>query len=75
MSTEEFEVVQNMETFGGSFVQSLAQCFYRADNNNFIRLRLAFPEYWEEYSDPKWKKNAKELSESDNYDSNTRHEI
>jgi pyruvate/2-oxoacid:ferredoxin oxidoreductase beta subunit len=72
MNDEEFKVVENMERYGGSFVQALAQCFYRADNNNFIRLRLAFPEYWEEYSVDK---DAKELQESDDYDLKTYNKV
>jgi hypothetical protein len=49
MNEEEFEIVERMGKFGGSFVQSLAGCFYRADRNNIERLKKAFPEYWLEY--------------------------
>ncbi len=49
MNEQEFEVVEKMAKFGGSFVQALAQCFYRADHQNFIKLKTTFSEYWEEY--------------------------
>ena len=50
MSEEELETVEEMEKSGGHFVSALAACFLRADQNNFPKLRAAFPEYWEEYS-------------------------
>lgn len=49
MTDEEFEVVEQMEQFGGSFVKALAECFHRADPINFNKLKIAFPEYWDEY--------------------------
>ena len=51
MNEEEFEIVEKMEKYGGSFVKALAECFYRADRHNIDRLKLAFPDYWEEYKD------------------------
>ncbi len=45
MNEEEFKVVEAMEKFGGSFVKSLAQCFYRADRNNIDKLKNTFNEY------------------------------
>ena len=50
MSEEQIAVVEKMEKYGGSFVQALARAFYCADTVNFVKLREAFPEYWEEYS-------------------------
>lgn len=38
-----------MESFGGSFVKSLAACYYAADSTNKQRLRDAFPEVFERY--------------------------
>ena len=49
MDEHELKVVTAMEQYGGSFVKALALCFYRADNNNFIKLKEAFPEYWKQY--------------------------
>ena len=39
-----------MAQFGGSFVKSLALAMRHADRGNFIKLKNAFPEYWEEYT-------------------------
>ena len=50
MNEEEYEVVEKMEHYGGSFVKSLANCFHYADRTNFDKLKNAFPEYWKEYS-------------------------
>lgn len=54
-----------MESFGGSFVKSLANCYYCADSTNKQRLRAAFPEVFERYERhfADWKRNkaAEEL--------------
>lgn len=49
MNEQELAVVEAMEKFGGGFVQGLSICFRRADRTNFLRLRKAFPDYWEQY--------------------------
>jgi len=49
MNDEDFAMVEAMERYGGSFVKSLAQCFYTADKSNFSKLKKAFPEYCEQY--------------------------
>lgn len=51
MSDQEMKVIEAMEKYGGSFVVSLAQCFRRADQMNRIKLKHAFPEYWNQYSE------------------------
>ena len=51
MTDKEFEVVETMTKYGGSFVKALAECYHRADNNNFIKLKIAFPEYWKQYEE------------------------
>lgn len=38
-----------MKKYGGSFVQSLADCLIHADVFNYKKLETAFPEYFEEY--------------------------
>ena len=48
---EDYKIVEMMEKYGGSFVKALAGAFYRADINNFSKLKRAFPEYWKEYKD------------------------
>ena len=54
MTQEEYYVALSMKRWGGSFVQSLAECFFLADDNNITRLKNAFPEYWTQYSDPRF---------------------
>jgi hypothetical protein len=49
MTEEEYNVVDAMDDFGGSFVKSLAQCFRQADDNNFRKLKEAFSNYWSQY--------------------------
>jgi len=49
MTDDEFIVVEEMQEHGGSFVKALADCFHKADNNNFMILKNAFKGYWLEY--------------------------
>lgn len=49
MNQHEEKVVEAMEQFGGSFVKALANCFRHADPQNIIKLKTAFPKYWEDY--------------------------
>ncbi len=48
-NNEDAEIIKAMHKYGGSFVQSLANCFDHADINNFSILKGTFHEYWEEY--------------------------
>lgn len=50
MTDEEFDTIDNMTKFGGSFVKALAECFTHADPINFKILKEAFPRYWKQYS-------------------------
>jgi len=50
MNEEEFKTIETMLKYGGGFVKSLANCFHRADVNNFKKLKNAFPKYWEKYN-------------------------
>ena len=45
------KVTDNMERYGGSFVQTLATLILRADTVNLDKIRTAFPEYWNKYRD------------------------
>lgn len=47
-----------MEKLGGSFVQSLANCYYRADASNKMKLKEAFKDYFDRYEQQyeAWKK-------------------
>lgn len=51
MNDQDLKVIEAMETYGGSFVVALAQCFRRADRHNNIKLKHTFPEYWNQYTE------------------------
>lgn len=38
-----------MELQGGSFVKALAHCYYMADANNRMKLRVTFADYFDNY--------------------------
>lgn len=42
---------QAMMKYGGSFAKAIGQAIIVADDINYDRLRLAFPELFEKYSD------------------------
>lgn len=46
---EKIKMVENMERYGGGFVQALALCFIKADIDNLGRLYAAFPEIVHKY--------------------------
>ena len=46
---EMYEVVEKMETYGGSFVKTLARLWMVADPLNRKKLESCFAEYFEEY--------------------------
>ena len=48
------KIADNMEKYGGSFVKALSECILRADPNNLMKLRDAFPEYFNEYHPSQW---------------------
>ena len=49
--SEYWNMIQAMKTYGGGFVQSLADCFTHADATNFQKLLDAFPEYVQKYQE------------------------
>lgn len=49
MDEEDFQVVEAMEKYGGSFVKALAQLCHRADPVNLQKIKYTWPDYWEEY--------------------------
>lgn len=51
MSEKDLQVIEAMEKYGGSFVVALAKAFRVADQHNTIKLKHAFPEYWNEYAE------------------------
>lgn len=51
MSESDMKVIQAMIRFGGSFVSNLGKAALSADANNLQRIKDAFPEYWEQYTE------------------------
>lgn len=50
MNDTDLDTIEAMEKYGGSFVVALAGAARRADANNLAKLKAAFPEYWDQYS-------------------------
>lgn len=48
---DDYRITEAMIRFGGSFVHHLGKLWRAGDAVNQAKLRAAFPEYWEEYSD------------------------
>lgn len=47
----DWEITAAMITYGGGFVAALGALYRRADPMNQVRLKAAFPEYWQEYAE------------------------
>jgi hypothetical protein len=47
----DYDVIEAMKRYGGSFVKKLAEAFALADPQNQARLKAAFPEYWKKYTE------------------------
>lgn len=45
----DYDITEAMIIYGGNFVHTLGNLFRLADEVNQAKLRMAFPEYWEEY--------------------------
>lgn len=50
MNPTKEQIVNAMSEYGGSFVQALANAFRKADDGNAKRIRLAFPDIWNTYT-------------------------
>ena len=46
---QKFTVAENMKKYGGSFAQALGVALSHADMWNTIKIKLTWPELWEEY--------------------------
>ena len=57
-------VAGNMMKYGGNFVQCLASCILAADDNNIIKIKNAFPEYWEQYKNIGGKQDEEEKTDN-----------
>ncbi len=45
-TTDKHHILKTMQNYGGGFASALAQAAMRADDNNYWRLKNAFPEIW-----------------------------
>lgn len=48
---EDYNIVDAMEKYGGSFVRALAEAARRADPINFLLIKNTWPEYWRQYQE------------------------
>lgn len=49
MNEQDFEVVEKMEKYGGSFVKKIAELCHLADPINLQKIKETWSEYWHEY--------------------------
>ena len=47
--SESLQVAKAMIKYGGSFVEHLGYALENADVKNMMRIKHAFPDYWEKY--------------------------
>ena len=45
------QITQAMRDYGGGFVKQLGLLYRLADNSNQDKIKEAFPEYWQKYSE------------------------
>lgn len=45
----DYWTIEAMTKYGGSFVKALAEAARHADPQNLGRIKIAWPEHWEEY--------------------------
>ncbi len=45
---EDWELIEAMEKHGGSFASSIAKACYHADGINYMRIKNAFPDLFED---------------------------
>lgn len=51
MTEQDRIVIEAMRKFGGSFAAALALACMKADENNLQRIKDAFPDMWERYTE------------------------
>ena len=51
MVVTDYAVVEAMRALGGAFIRALAIAFERADPFNAAKLKAAFPDEWQEYTE------------------------
>ena len=45
---EDWKIIEAMEKYGGSFASSIAKACYHADGINYMRIKNAFPDLFED---------------------------
>jgi hypothetical protein len=50
MDADKYVVARAMSMYGGGFVKKLGELILLADPANLEKIKNAFPEYWEKYS-------------------------
>ncbi len=50
MKDNDYLILEAMSVYGGSFVKALAVAARMADNENYSKLKAAFPELWDSYA-------------------------
>lgn len=48
---DDYTIIQTMIIYGGGFASALGKAAQRADLHNLVRIKLAFPELWEQYAE------------------------
>lgn len=51
MGVDNYEIIEVMKRFGGSFVQALAEAWLKADPVNRQKIKDTWPEYWSRYTE------------------------
>jgi len=49
MTNQDYRVFNAMSMYGGSFVKGLAALAYMADDENLLRIKCGWPEYYKKY--------------------------
>lgn len=45
----DYDILEAMSVYGGSFVKNIAAAARSADASNYAKLKAAFPEIWNQY--------------------------
>lgn len=59
----DYWTVEAMRKYGGSFVQALAEAAQLADYVNLQKIKMAWPDYWDEYT--RWGEKMREESKAE----------
>ena len=59
MEIKEQEVIETMRKYGGGFASALAVAASHADDDNLVRLKRAFPDYWQVFESMAASKKSK----------------